>query len=173
MIKNDFQYQVTQEWVEKFTKSIATMESNKYRKAADYERWEVERSALQSHLDKLKAEIAEYENLISHDSHTPIVLILDDIYYLPQLLIKARMAAKLSQKELGALAGLSEEKIKEYEEKDYEGASYLDVLGVFMALDIKVEIGKFLVPLDTLRRTPVTKEELLSSKSRNNASSTS
>jgi transcriptional regulator with XRE-family HTH domain len=94
------------------------------------------------------------------------VLILDDIDYLPQILIKARMAAKLSQKELADLAGLTEEKIKRYEDNDYEDASFLDVRFVIDALEIQVQKGEFLVPLDTLRRMPVTKEELLFSSHR-------
>lgn len=162
MIKDEKQYEYTQYLAGEFQKSIAAMEKDEAAKINDPQRWELNRSALQSHLDKLKAEIAEYENLTSHDSHTPIVLTLDDIYYLPQLLIKSRIAAKLSQKELADLAGLTEEQIKNYEDKDYEDASFMDVMGVFMALEIKVQ-GKFLVPLDILRRTPVTKEELLSS----------
>jgi hypothetical protein len=44
----------------------------------------------------------------------------------------------------------------------YEDASFMDVMSVFLALEIKIQ-GNFLVPLDILRRTPVTKEELLSS----------
>ena len=55
------------------------------------------------------------------------------------------------------------EQIQQYEDKDYEDASFIDVLAVFDALDIKIQAGKFLVPLNTLRRTPITKEELLSS----------
>jgi transcriptional regulator with XRE-family HTH domain len=165
MIKNDFQYQVTQEWVEKFKKSIVVMTEDEEGKKNNFEKWESRLCAMQYRLEKLQAEIAEYENLTSVDSQTPIVLTLDDIYYLPQLLIKARIAAKLSQKELGALAGLTEEQIKNYEAKDYEGASFTDVMGLFLALDIKIQKGEFLVPLDTLRRTPVTKEELRSSKS--------
>lgn len=172
MIKSELEYQVSLEWVEKFKKSIAAMEKDEVAKTKDPQRWELNRSALQSHLDKLKAEIAEYENLTSHDSHTPIVLTLNDIYYLPQLLIKARMAAKLSQKELADLAGLTEAQIKNYEDKDYEDASFMDVMGVFFALDIKVQ-GEFSVPLDTLRRTPVTKEELLSSSKKINREQTS
>ncbi len=88
------------------------------------------------------------------------------IDYLPQILIKARMAAKLSQKELADLTGLTEEKIKRYEDNDYEDASFLDVRFVIDALEIQVQKGEFLVPLDTLRRTPVTKEELLFSSHR-------
>ncbi|RUT08232.1 hypothetical protein DSM106972_014000 [Dulcicalothrix desertica PCC 7102] len=124
------------------------------------------RGVAQCHLDKLKAEKAEYEMLTSHDSQTPIVLKIDDIGYLPDILIKARIAAKLSEKELAALCGLTEEQIKVYEKNDYQGASYLDVRFVMNALDIKMQGGEFLVPLDTLRRTPITKEELKSSKKR-------
>lgn len=71
------------------------------------------------------------------------------------------MSAKLTQQELASLAALTLEKIELYENKDYQDASFVDVFAVFDALYIKVKAGEFLVPLDTLRRTPVTKEELL------------
>ncbi|EAW35860.1 hypothetical protein [Lyngbya sp. PCC 8106] len=57
----------------------------------------------------------------------------------------------------------TEEQIKHYEDNDYEDASFLEVKFVMNALDIQVQKGEFLVPLDTLRRTPVTQNELLSS----------
>ena len=50
---------------------------------------------------------------------------------------------------------------------DYEDASFIDVKFVIDALDIKIQKGEFLIPLDTLRRTPITKEELLVSQTRN------
>ncbi|MDF5731109.1 MAG: helix-turn-helix transcriptional regulator [Rhizonema sp. PD38] len=82
------------------------------------------RDSYQSQVDELKEQIAEYEALVNHDYHEPIVLKINDINHLPQLLIKARMAAKLSQKELADLAGLTESQIKLYEDKDYESASF-------------------------------------------------
>ncbi|MGL5065725.1 MAG: helix-turn-helix domain-containing protein [Microcoleus sp.] len=166
MIKDEKQYEFSQELAREFAESIAALERDEVRKKNDFDGWEVIRGSLKSHLDKLKSEIAEYEMLISHDRHTPIVLTLDDIDYLAQILIKARMAAKLSQKQLADLAGLTEEQIKHYEDNDYEDASFLDVIFVINALDIKIKKCEFLVPLDTLRRTPVTKEELLSSTHR-------
>lgn len=72
------------------------------------------------------------------------------------------MAAKLSQKELAALTGFTEEQIKHFEDKDYDGATLSEMMGVFFALDMKVKAGEFLVPLDTLRRTPMNKEDFLS-----------
>ena len=53
-----------------------------------------------------------------------------------------------------------------HEDNDYEDASFLEVISVIDALEIQIQKGEFLVPLDTLRRTPVTKEELLSSTHR-------
>jgi transcriptional regulator with XRE-family HTH domain len=166
MIKDEKQYKFSQELAVEFEESIVALERDEARKKNDFDGWEIMRGSLKCQLDKLKSEIAEYDRLISHDSHTPIVLTLDDIDYLPQILIKARMAAKLSQKQLADLSGITEEKIKRYEDNDYEDASFLDVISVIDALDIKIKKGEFLVPLDTLRRTPVTKEELLASTHR-------
>jgi hypothetical protein len=165
MIKNEKQYEYSKECAERFTYSISLLDQDEEMKQKDFERWQMNRDVKKYRLEKLQAEIAEYENLTFHDSHTPIVLTLEDIYYLPQLLIKARIAAKLSQQELASLAGLTEEQIKDYEARDYESVSFSDVMGVFLALDMKIQKAEFLVPLDTLRRTPVKKEELLSSKS--------
>lgn len=161
MIKDDFEYQVSQEWVTKFQHSIDLMDKDEERKNKDFLGWESNRNALLCHIEKLKAEIAEYESLVAHDSHTPIVLTLEDIYYFPQLLIKARIASKLSHKELAALSSLTEEKLKHYEDKDYDGATFSEMMGVFFALDMKVKAGEFLVPLDTLRRTPMNIEDFL------------
>jgi len=164
MIKNEKEYKFTQELIEKFATSLAAMERDEIRQIKDPEGWELIRGSLQCRLDQLKAEVAEYQSLTSHDLYTPIVLKLDDLDDLPQILIKARMAAKLSQQELANLAGLSKEQIEVYEDNDYQNASFLDVKFVIDALDIKIQKGEFLVPLDTLRRTPITKEELLVSQ---------
>lgn len=161
MIRNEQEYRNTLYWLERFEQSIAELDNNESLKA-DFKRWKLQRDSYQSQVEDLKEQIMEYETLTNHDSQTPIVLELDDINNLPQLLIKGRMAAKLSQKELADLAGMTEEQIQEYEDKDYEDASFLDVMAVVDALDIKVVKGEFLIPLDTLRRTPITKEELLS-----------
>lgn len=161
MIKNEAQYQYTQEWARRFEGSMRALEQDEELKQKDPEGWQLSWDVKQVHLDKLRSEIAEYERLTSHDRDRPIVLTLDDIDDLSQILIKARMAAKLSQKELADLSGLTEEQICRYEDNDYEDASFLEVKFVLDALDIRVQKAEFLVPLDTLRRTPVTKEELL------------
>lgn len=161
MIRNEQEYRNTLYWLERFEQSITELDNTESLKV-DFKRWKLQRDSYQSQVEDLKEQIREYETLTNHDPQTPIVLKLDDINNLPQLLIQARMAAKLSQKELADLAGLTEAEIQKYEDRDYEDASFLDVMAVVDALDIKMRSGEFLIPLDTLRRTPITKEELLS-----------
>jgi len=164
MIRDDQHYRNVQSWAQKFEQALAQLERNENERAKNNPQLrEIYINEVQRKLDDFREQIREYEEIVNHDSQTPIVLKLDDINNLPLILIKARMAAKLSQKELASLAGLTEKQIQLYEDKDYQDASFIDVMAVFDALDIKIEEGVFLVPLDTLRRTPITKEELMSS----------
>lgn len=155
MIKNEFQYQVTQDWVKKFKGAIAAADRDEERKKNHRELWQINRDVLQVHLDGLLEEIAEYEMLLAHNPRQPLTLKIDEFNRIPQLLIKARMAAKLTQKEFGELVQMSEEKIRFYEEKEYEGASFSEVSTVIFALGLRIINGEVLLPLDTLRRTPI------------------
>ncbi|MGK7901466.1 MAG: helix-turn-helix domain-containing protein [Hormoscilla sp.] len=152
MIKDEKQYDFTKEQAHKFELTIAQWHQDEEKKKKDPDYWQVYHDYLQGILDTLREEIAEYEMLIAHDRTTPLVLKLDDPNYLPQILIKARMGAKMSQKELADLSGLTEEQICEYEAKNYHTASVLDLFAVIDALDLKIKTCEFLVPLDTLRR---------------------
>ena len=166
IIKNEQQYRHTQNWLQKFEQSIAELDNNESLKSEEL-RWKLYRDSYQSKADELREQIAEYETLINHDSQTPLVIELNDTNSIPDILIKARIAAKLSHKELADLAGLQETQIQQYEDKDYETASFLDVMAVFEALELKIQHCEFLLPLDTLRRTPITKEKLLSRQLKN------
>ena len=78
----------------------------------------------------------------------PPVLQLSDIKHLAEIPIKARLAANLTQKQLAELAGLTEAQVKDYEDKDYQTASFLDFLFVLEALGIQVKNAEFLVAPD-------------------------
>lgn len=54
MIKSELEYQVTQDWIDRFTKSILLMEKDEESKQKNFQKWEINRSALQVHLDKLQ-----------------------------------------------------------------------------------------------------------------------
>jgi chromosome segregation ATPase len=115
MIKNENQYQYSQEWVTKFQKSIAAMDRDEAAIQKDYTRYSQNRSALQCHIDKLEAEIAEYETLINCTKNEPIKIKVESFCKLPDALIKARIAAKISIEELATMLGVESARVVEYE----------------------------------------------------------
>jgi transcriptional regulator with XRE-family HTH domain len=137
MIKNDKQYEYSKECANRFTYSIGLVEADEEGKRNNPLRWEVHRSSLQSHLDKLNEEITEYEQLNNCDKKQPVKIQVESFNKLPDVLIKARIAAKMSQKELADILGISEERIKECESKDYQCASFLEILNVSEALGVE------------------------------------
>jgi hypothetical protein len=147
MIKDSQQYETTQHWVKKFTEAEIKMLEDEERKLCDPEGWLLIKDSYIVLRQKLLDEIAEYEALIAHDPSQPMSLFINDMDELSNLLIKARIAFKISQKELAGLCGLTEEKIKLYEDKDYQHASHLDFLAVSDALGFKIIEGKFVAKM--------------------------
>lgn len=147
---NDHQYQLTQSWVSKFEESLTILAQNKTKKEQDPDGWQLLQDSYKSQLDTLRSELAEYENLIDHNPNAPISLDITDINYLSDVLIKARIALKLTQSELAKLAGITRNQIIIYEEKDYQNASFIDVLAVSNALGIKINNGVVIAQLTDL-----------------------
>ncbi|BAZ17096.1 hypothetical protein NIES4071_89740 [Calothrix sp. NIES-4071] len=136
MIKNEQQYHITKEWLKKFEQSVAGIENDESLKA-DPLRWKLYRDAYQSQVEEFLEEIAEYERLINSDKNQPIKIKVENFNKLPDVLIKARIAAKMSQKELADILGIEEQRIKECEDKDYQCASFIEVLNVSEALGVE------------------------------------
>jgi DNA-binding XRE family transcriptional regulator len=136
MIKNDQQYHITKEWLQKFQQSVVGIENDENLKA-DSLRWQLYRDAYSSQVDDFKAEIAEYERLVTCDKNQPIKIQVENFNKLPDVLIKARIAAKMTKKELADILGISEERIKECEDKDYQCASFVEILNVSEALGVE------------------------------------
>ncbi len=139
MIKSALEYKVTQEWIEKFQKSLAAMEQDEAAKNHNFQRWEINRSALQYQVDKLQEEVAEYERLINSNHNQPIKIKVNSFSKLPDALIKARIASRMTQKELAHILGLDEEKISNYEKTNYAYASFVEIVEVSTALGIEFE----------------------------------
>ncbi|BAZ12706.1 hypothetical protein NIES4071_45380 [Calothrix sp. NIES-4071] len=69
---------------------------------------------------------------------------------LPDTLIKARIAAKMSQKELADIIGFEEEKIKNYEAKNYRFASFSGIIEISTALGIEFDNAFVKVDFDEI-----------------------
>jgi ribosome-binding protein aMBF1 (putative translation factor) len=82
-------------------------------------------------LATLRREIKEYERLRSSRGRQ---INPEEIAELPRKLIRARIAAGLSQRELAERLGLKEQQIQRYEATNYETASLKRVIEVARAL---------------------------------------
>lgn len=147
MIKNEHQYQVTKTWAENFSTAIASLRQNEEKKNKDPEGWQLLQDSYQSQMKSLQDEIAEYESLIAHDPNQPVIVKVNDFNNISDLLIKARIALKISQKELAYLCDRTEEQIQKYEDKDYQNASFIDFLTIGDALGIQIQESKFVAQL--------------------------
>jgi ribosome-binding protein aMBF1 (putative translation factor) len=150
MIKNERQYRITKSAAEQFELALAELpKGSDQNREPNSQLWEeLEKNALQSQLDTLHREIEEYELLQS--GQEPI-LELQSLDELPRSLIRARIAAGLTQKELAARLGLPEQQVQRYEATEYASANLTRVLEVTHALGMKV-IEKFLVSVTPVPR---------------------
>ncbi|WP_449420360.1 DNA-binding protein [Phormidium nigroviride] len=139
MIKNEKQYEYSQECARKFQDSIKALEQDEELKKKDPEGWQLSCDVKQSHLMALQAEIAEYERLINCDQSQPIQIKVESINKLPDALIKARIAAKISQQELAQILEIEEQRVKQYEDTDYQCASFVEILEVSTVLGVEFE----------------------------------
>jgi transcriptional regulator with XRE-family HTH domain len=156
MIKNERQYRITKSQAERFADAIRRVE--KAPSSANPLVIKASREALESQLADLYSEIEEYERLLTGDVH---LVEVESFQELPAALIRARIAAGLSQKDLGERLNMKEQQIQRYEATDYAGASFstlsaiVSALGVSMREDILVPtehltVNKFLTRLEGL-----------------------
>lgn len=136
MIKNEQQYQNSLNYLHKFEQSVAEIENNESLKL-EPTRYMLYRDSYQSQVDEFKQEIAEYERLIDCNHNQPITIKVESFNKLPDVLIKARIAAKMSHKELADILSIDESRVKEYEKSDYQCASFVEILEVSAALGVE------------------------------------
>jgi transcriptional regulator with XRE-family HTH domain len=145
MIRNEKQYEYTQELAKRCEHTLANYDAQDEEVKNNDPWWSVMRESIQSHLDTFRAEIAEYERLVKCDRTLDLKIEVDSILELPRVLIKARIAAQMSQKELGDRLGLQEERIKQYEESDYQCASWVEIIDITEALAVELKTASFVI----------------------------
>ena len=121
MIKNERQYRITKNQVDRFSRTLANLR----RPPPEAEEVhpliaKAREDALQSQLADLEGQLREYEALkVGHFELDA----LNAVAELPTILIKARIAQGLRQKDLAERLGLKEQQIQRYEATDYATAS--------------------------------------------------
>ena len=132
MIKNERQYRITRTQAERFARTLEGLRDRP--EGADGIHpmiAQAQMDAVSSQLADLEAELREYEAVRDGRFRMDELNVVAD---LPALLIKARIAQGLSQRELAERVGLKEQQIQRYEATDYATAKWSRIREVAGAL---------------------------------------
>ena len=132
MITNEKQFRSTLSLIERLRVGLAALDTN-----SDIHPLlvEAQRSALTNQIKELEEDASVYEALRTGQVRTFNAPGLHD---LPDILIKARIARGMSQKELADFLGLKEQQIQRYEAERYRSASLDRLMEVAGALNVQI-----------------------------------
>ena len=133
MIKNERQYLLAKAQVARFARSLQSYSAVQ---GVHPLILKSQRDAVNSQIFDLEEELHEYENLKAGKFQFDQ---LKSIKELPILLIKARIARKLTQKDLADQLGLKEQQIQRYEATDYESACFSRIKEVVRVLGFELQ----------------------------------
>ena len=137
MIKNERQYRITRAQAKRFSQALRNLQVDTDERYELHPRLrQLQEEALGSQLGDLEADIREYEALKGGSFASEK---LEGISELPKLLICARIASGLTQRDLAGLLGLKEQQIQRYEASDYASASFKRIKEVVSALGMEVD----------------------------------
>jgi ribosome-binding protein aMBF1 (putative translation factor) len=132
MIKNERQYRITKAQAAKLEAALESFSAQSAGDGKTHPRLiKAQADALRSQVESLRAELREYEGIKSGETSPPD---LSYIAVVPQDLIRARIAAGLSQKELAERLGMPEQQIQRYEAVEYESVSLARIIEIAKAL---------------------------------------
>ncbi|BAZ17879.1 hypothetical protein NIES4071_97600 [Calothrix sp. NIES-4071] len=151
IIRNEQQYNTTKEWLQKFERSVTEIDNNESLKS-DPVRWQLYHDAYQSQVEEFKQEMAEYERLINCDKSRSIQIKVESFHKLSDALVKARIAASLSHQQLADLLGIEVNRVQEYEDSDYQCASFVEILEVITVLGVEFENATVRVDFEEIER---------------------
>ena len=132
MIKNERQYRITRAQAERFKRTLEVLRRGN-RQDEDLHPLIVKarEDAIRSQLSDLTIEIQEYEALKAGDFELDQLGVVSGI---PAMLIKARIAQGMSQRDLAERLGLKEQQIQRYEATDYASVSLSRIKDVVSGL---------------------------------------
>ena len=136
MIKNERQYRITRTQAERFARTLrGLMERPGGADEIHPIIAQAQMDAVSSQLADLEAELREYEAVREGEFQVEALRVVAD---LPMLLIKARIARGLTQRELADRMGLKEQQIQRYEATDYATAKWSRIREVADVLSMEL-----------------------------------
>jgi ribosome-binding protein aMBF1 (putative translation factor) len=133
VIKNEKQYRVTKAQVRRFQDALAELAAQERPSNIAPRLWDAQRQAAQSQMEELREQVEAYERLQAGKSKEVILEAVED---LPKALIRARIAAGMTQEGLARRLGVKPQQVQRYEATEYESASFARILKVVQALGL-------------------------------------
>jgi ribosome-binding protein aMBF1 (putative translation factor) len=133
MIANERQYRITRTAAREFEEALARLETVEAHRPPALR--QVMREAMESQLEELRDDLANYEALREGKVG---VLDLTSLAELPKALIQARIVVGLTQKGLAERLGLKEQQVQRYEATQYVGVSLGRIQEVAVALGVEI-----------------------------------
>lgn len=132
MIKNQKQAVITKGKLAELKKAKNELEAKKNEYSPV--EYKLAENSFNGLIEDLESQIKTYESLVGGSFHCLKPKNIEDI---PNILIAARLAQKMSQKDLADAIGIQEQQIQRYEAADYEGASWTRIVEVILALNLQ------------------------------------
>jgi ribosome-binding protein aMBF1 (putative translation factor) len=138
MIKNERQYRITKAQAIKLEEALEQVISATSEGVSSVHPrlQQAQADALRSQLTDLHLQLDAYDTLRSQQQTAFAIESLEEF---PRVLIQARIAAGISQRELAERLGLREQQIQRYEATEYRSASWSRVSEVVRALGLRVQ----------------------------------
>jgi ribosome-binding protein aMBF1 (putative translation factor) len=133
MIKNEKQYRITKAQARRFEDALAELAAQRRPANITPRLWRVQREAAASQLADLREQLASYDRLFRSKE-----LLLDRVEDLPRTLIRARIAAGMTQEGLAQRLGVKTQQVQRYEATEYESASFARIRKVVQALGLRM-----------------------------------
>ena len=138
MIKNERQYRFTKTQVNRFERTLADLRSRNPEDIDVHPLIAKARvDAVSGQLADLKEQLRVYESLKAGEFEVKQLEVVSD---LPTMLISARIAQGMTQKDLAERIGLKEQQIQRYEATDYAKASLARIREVARGLRVKSSV---------------------------------
>ena len=148
MITNERQYRISKGWLKKFEASAALHERSDPPPDVHPTIHEAGIDALRSEAAALRDQLDEYERLrAGHVKQRT----LSSLRELPKAIIEARIAAHVTQKELGKRLSVAEQQVQRWEASDYAGVSVDRMQEIADALGVRIT--------ETIRFRPADKRD--------------
>lgn len=154
MIANERQLRISTSALREFEDAVARLEREGMGDSEeDDTAFRVLLDSMTSEIEILRQQIAQYDAIKRGD--LPSVRV--DFSKLGETLIRARIAAKLTQKQLAERVGIQEQQIQRYEAREYEHASFARLKEIVWALGINVSMH---VPMPRPENRPVVQTQM-------------